>query len=38
MTSPSLQHVELGKGHAEGPGQIRDREGCVLCDTNQLFP
>lgn len=38
MTSPSLQHVELGKGHAEGLGQIRDREGCVLCDTDQLFP
>lgn len=38
MISPSLQHVELDKGHAEGPGQIRDREGCVLCDTDQLFP
>lgn len=38
MTPPSLQHVEMGKGHTEGPGQIRDRKGCILCDTDQLFP
>lgn len=37
MISPSSWLVVQGEGHAEDLGQGWDREGCFLCDTDQLF-